>query len=107
MNNKLSGIDEISKEELSNINIEILNGSGKTANLNEIKTLLKNAGFTISKTGTINSTEKTSILNKTEISDNIINSIQALLEIGELSESPSIDSPANITIILGKDFNTK
>ena len=106
MNNMLAGIDEISKEELSNINIEILNGSGKTANLNNVKTILKNAGFIISKTGNTNSTEKTSILNKTEISDNIINSIQALLEVGELSDSPSIDSPVNITIILGKDFNT-
>ena len=107
MNNKLSGIDEISKEELSNINIEILNGSGKTSTLNEIKVLLENAGFTISKTGTTNLTEKTTIINKTELSDNIINSIQALLEISELSNSPSVDSSVNITIILGKDFNTK
>ena len=105
MNNKLSGIDEISKEELSNINIEILNGSGKTSTLNEIKVLLENAGFTISKTGTTNLTEKTTIINKTELSDNIINSIQALLEISELSNSPSVDSSVNITIILGKDFN--
>lgn len=107
MNNKLSGIDEISKEELSNINIEILNGSGKTSTLNNVNSLLQNAGFSISKTGTTNSTEKTSIINKTKIPDNIINSIHALLEIGETDDSPTIDSPVDITIILGKDFNTK
>ena len=107
MNTKLAGIDEISQEELSNINIEILNGSGKTSTLNNVNSLLQNAGFSISKTGTTNSTEKTSIINKTKIPDNIINSIQTLLEIGETDDSPTIDSPVDITIILGKDFNTK
>lgn len=105
MNNKLAGIDEISEEELADIKIEILNGSGKTANLNTIKTLLKNAGFTISKTGTTNSTEKTTIINKTEISENIITSIQALLETNEISTSDTSTSEANITVIIGKDFN--
>lgn len=107
MSNKLSGIDEISKEELSGIKIELLNGSGKTSTLTNVKTLLKNAGFTISKTGTTNLTEKTSIINKSEISDNIISSIQALLELGEISDSLDFESSVNITIILGKDFNIK
>ena len=107
MNNMLAGIDDISTEELANINIEILNGSGKTSTLNYVKTLLKNAGFTIAKTGTTNSTEKTSILNKTEIAENILSSIQALLELGEISDLQSTESSVNITIILGKDFNKK
>ena len=107
MNNKLAGIDEISDEELADIKIEILNGSGKTSNLNTVKTLLKNAGFIISKTGTTNSTEKTTIINKTEISENIITSIQALLETNETSTSDTSESEANITIIIGKDFNKK
>lgn len=105
MNNKLAGFDQISKEEISNINIEILNGSGKTTTLNNVKSLLKNAGFTISKTGTTNSTEKTSIINKTGVSDDITYSIQALFELGELSESTEVDSSIDITIIVGKDFN--
>lgn len=105
MDSKLTGIDEISKEELANIKIEILNGSGKTSNLNNVKTLLKNSGFTISKTGTTNPTEKTSIINKTEISDNIISSIKALLELAEITNSTSAEALENITIIIGKDFN--
>ena len=104
MDTKLSGIDEISKEELETIKIEILNGSGNSSNLNKVKTLLTDAGFTISKIEKTNTTAKTSIINKSEISENITTSIQALLEYGEISKSTSIESPVDITIILGKDF---
>lgn len=104
MNNKLANIDEISEDELSNIKIEILNGSGKTVNLTNAKQILKDAGFTISKTGKTNSTEKTSIINKSGVSDNIISSIKSLLEVGAISSSSS-ESTVDITIILGKDFN--
>ena len=105
MDTKLSGIDEISEEELSNIKIEILNGSGSTSTLKEVKTILTDAGFTISKTGSTNSTAKTSIINKTEIDEKITTSIQALLESGELSKATSSEATVDLTIILGKDFN--
>lgn len=104
MNNKLANIDEISEEELSNIKIEILNGSGKTTNLTEVKQIFKDAGFTVSKIGNTNSTKKTSIINKSGIADNILVSIQNLLEVGTISSSSS-ESTVDITIILGKDFN--
>ena len=107
MSTKLSGIDEISKEELKNINIEILNGSGSSSSLAEVKKLLTNAGFTVSKTGKTNSTEKTSIINQKDISENISLSIQALMELGEVSNSFSSESSVDIKIILGKDYNNK
>ena len=107
MNNKLSGIDEISKEELENIKIEILNGSGSVSSLSEVKKLLTDAGFTVSKTGKTNSTKKTSIINKKGVSKNIIVSLQALLELGEVSNSTSSEAISDITIILGKDYNNK
>jgi len=103
MNNKLANIDQISKEELSNIKIEILNGSENSSKLKEVKNILTNAGFTISKTSTTNSTEKTTIINKTAVNDNILTSIQILLENGTISSSTSDDN-IDITIILGKDF---
>ena len=103
MNNKLAGIDKITKEELSNIKIEILNGSGNSAKLKEVKQILTDAGFTISNTATTNSTEKTTIVNKSEISENVLNSIQILLETGTISNSSSEDD-IDITIILGNDF---
>jgi len=103
MNNKLAGIDEISKEELQNLKIEILNGSGSSNKLKEVKEILTNAGFTISNTTTTNSTEKTTIVNKAEINESILTSIQILLETGSISSSTTDDS-IDITIILGKDF---
>lgn len=106
MNNKLANIDEISEDVLENIKIEILNGSGKTSSLTNAKNSLKNAGFTVSKVGNTNSTTKTSIINKSGVSENIINSIQNLLEVGTVSSSNS-ESTVDITIILGKDFNNK
>lgn len=105
MNNKLAGIDDIPEEELENIKIEILNGSGKTTNLTEAKNILEDAGFTVSKTGKTNFTAKTSVINKSEVSENILTSIKTLLEVGETSDSTSTESTVDITIILGKDFN--
>ena len=108
-NNELAGISNISEEELLNTKIEILNGSGVSKNLTEVEKLLTEAGFTVSKTGKTNDTSKTSIINKTKVSKNIIYSIQALLEMGEeVSSSVSSDeTTANLTIILGKDYNNK
>lgn len=103
MNNKLAGIDEISKEKLKNLKIEILNGSGSTSKLKEVKNILTNAGFKISNTTTINSTEKTTIINKSDINIEILNSIQILLEAGTISTSTS-EEIIDITIILGKDY---
>lgn len=104
MNRKLANIEELSAEELSNVKIELLNGSGKSSNLTDVKKLLKDAGFTISKSGNTNSTKKTSIINNSNVSEEIIDSIKALLEVGEVSESET-ESTVDIKIILGKDIN--
>lgn len=105
MNNKLAGIDDFTKEELSNLKLEILNGSGSNEKLVEVKNILNNAGFKISSTVTINSIEKTSIINKTTVNENILKSIQILLENGTISSSINeSESEIDITIILGKDL---
>lgn len=104
MNRKLANIEELSAEELSNVKIELLNGSGKSSNLTDVKKLLKDAGFTISKSGNTNSTKKTSIINNSNVSEEIIDSIKALLEVGEVSDSDT-ESTVDIKIILGKDIN--
>ena len=49
--------------------------------------------------------EKTSIIKKSELSENILTSIQTLLEVDKVSPSISEESLVDITIILGKDFN--
>ena len=104
MDNQLSNVYELSEEELSNIKIEILNGSGKTANLTKAKNMLEDAGFNVSKVGNTNSNENTSIINKSNVSENILNALKTILETDKISSSNS-ESVVNITIILGKDFN--
>lgn len=107
MNNKLANIDEISEEELSNLKIEILNGSGSSTKLKEVKNILIDAGFKISETSTTNSTEKTSIINKSNVNENILTSIQILLETGTITSSTlenTSEDASDITIILGKDY---
>lgn len=106
MNNKLAGIDDATKEELSSLKIEILNGSGNSSKLKEAKEILTNAGFKISNTSTINSTEKTTIINKSNVSENILTSIKILLENGTISNSTT-NEDYDITIILGKDFENE
>ena len=72
MNNKLAGIEEISKEDLKNINIEILNGNKNSSKLTKAKQSLTNAGFNVINTSKTNSTDKTIIINKSNISENIL-----------------------------------
>lgn len=108
MDKEVAIVSGLSEEALSNIKIEILNGSGKNSNLSTAKNILKDAGFTLSKTGNTNSTKKSSIINKNNTSEDILTSLKNLLEIGAVSnsyaESESVPT-TDITIILGKDFN--
>ena len=104
MNNKLAGIDEISEEELQNLKVEILNGNGSSAKLQEVKDILTNASFTVSNTSTTNSTEKTILINKTDVNKSILDSIQILLETGTISNTTTENSPVDITIIIGNDY---
>lgn len=115
MNNKLAGIEEISKEDLKNINIEILNGNKNSSKLTKAKQSLTNAGFNVINISKTNSTDKTIIINKSNISENILTSIQILLETGYISSLNTLpetneenitdtETVPNITIILGNDY---
>ena len=102
--NKNEAQEKTNKTDNSKIKIEILNGSGNTANLTQITNLLKNKGFTIYKTGKTNSTTKTSIIKKSKISDDTTNSIREIVGVGTVISSNSKTSSPNVTIILGKDY---
>lgn len=95
---------ENKKDNTSKIKIEILNGSGNSANLTKLTTSLKKKGYTVSKVGKTNSTAKTSIINKGKISDDKVNSIKETIGVGIITSSSSDSSSIDITIILGKDF---
>lgn len=114
LDNRLMGIEseeetktesatKTTKNENSKIKIEILNGSGNSSNLTKLTNLLKEKGYTISKTGKTNNTAKTSIIKKGNTSDDIITSIKEIVGTGTVTSSSS-KSTVNITIILGKDY---
>lgn len=89
-----------SKEELK---IEVLNGSGKTSNLSKVTEMLKKNGYNVTKTGTTNSTTKTSIINRTGNSSSTTKKIKDLLGIG-VTSTKSSNNKVDYTIIIGKDY---
>lgn len=104
LNQKLSGENSNTIEEnKSDIKIEILNGSGKSSNLTKVTEELKNKGYTISKVGNTNSTTKTSIINKGNISDETTSNIKEIIGTGTITKT-NTESSVDITIVLGKDY---
>ena len=94
----------VSKEEASKIKIEILNGSGSSQTLSEVKKALTAKGYKVTRTSTTTSTSKTTIINKTDVGTNIENNIKEILGVGNISSSSVSSSNVDITIIIGKDY---
>lgn len=88
----------------ANIKIELLNGSGDNDTLNKVSKKLKDKGYNVTKMGTTTLTSKTTIINKTQVDDNVISSIKSILKTENVSSSISSASNNNITIIIGKDY---
>ena len=53
---------------MSELKVEVLNGSGVSQNLQKVVDQLKSNGFNVTRTGSTNNTAKTVIMNKKEIS---------------------------------------
>ena len=102
LNQKLAGT-EVADEDTSKISIELLNGSGKKANATTVTEKLKAKGYKVSKVRTANSTSKTSIINKGNISETTLNNLKEILGTGAITTS-STESSVDITIILGQDY---
>lgn len=94
----------VSKDEASKIRIEILNGSGSSKKLSEVKKALTDKGYKVTRTNTTTSTSKTTIINKTDVEKNIENDIKEILGVGNISSSSVSSSNVDITIIIGKDY---
>lgn len=88
----------------SDIKIEVLNGSGVSSNLQKVVTDLEGAGYKVTRTGSTNSTPKTTIVNKKEVKDTLLKNIEEALGKGTVQESQSSSSKVDITIIIGKDY---
>lgn len=91
------------KLDRSKINVEVLNGSGSNTNLSEFVAELKSAGYSVNKTGKTTTTSKTTIINRGEVSDDIISDIKKILATGS-STAGSSSGSTDVTIILGTDY---
>lgn len=95
--------NSISNVNVSGIKVEILNGTDSSANLNNIKTKLQKAGFKIAKTGTTTSTTKTTIINRTNKSEEVAKKLQNTVGAGTISNGND-NSNVDFTIVIGSDF---
>ena len=97
--------EETDNTGVSEITVEILNGSSVKSNLIELTEKLKEKGYNVIKTGTTTSTQKTSIVNNTKKSTEIANKLKTAIGVGTISSAKSsTSSKADFTIIIGKDY---
>ena len=96
--------NSISKTEAAKVKIEILNGSNSSATLIAVKKALAAKGYKVTKTTNTTETEKTTIINKSNVDENITENIKDILGAGTVSSSSVSSSNVDITIIIGKDY---
>ena len=91
-------------KNVENVKIEILNGSNNKNNLSKVTEKLKEVGFNVTKTGNTTNTSKTTIVNYTNQSSEICERIKKAIGIGNISNSTTGTSSADITVIIGGDY---
>lgn len=87
-----------------NIKIEILNGSGDSKKLQKAVSEIEGAGYKVTRTGTTNSTSKTTIIDKKDVSNTLLQNMKEVLGTGVIQNSQSSSSKVDVTIIIGKDY---
>lgn len=93
--------EENKKEEKTRI--ELLNGTGQSDILEEVKQKLIKEGYDIAKSGNTNSTSSSIIINRTMQSKNIEDDLKEILNIEKVNNNSS-NSNVDFTIIIGKDY---
>ena len=99
--NSISSTTTVNDNELK---IELINGSGNTSKLEEAKTKLEEAGFTVKKTGKTSTISKTVITNKKNATDEQLKNIKQVLNAGSISTNKQASSQVDVTIVIGEDF---
>lgn len=98
---KESSSKQVSK---SDIKLEVLNGSGDSNTLQKVVKELEGAGYKVTRTGSTNTTSKTTIVNKKDVSDVLLNNIKQVVGTGAISSSETSSSKVDVTIVIGKDY---
>ena len=91
--------------ENNKIKIEILNGTSANSTLSAVNTILKQKNYKILKTGNTTTSPFTTIIANGEIDEAIAEKIKDVLGVGTVLTTTSTASKADITIIIGEDFN--
>lgn len=99
--NETTSSNSVSK---SDITIEVLNGSGNSSNLQKVVNLLKGAGYKVTRTGSTNTTSKTTIVNKKNVKETFLKNMKDVIGVGTIETSESSSSKVDVTIIIGKDY---
>ena len=97
MHNKkqtLEVVEELFKTELTDeqeknaeINVNILNGTNDEMNLNNVKTLLEENGYTVVSTGNTSLTDKTMIINRTNKEAIVAQKLKDIVGVGIIANS--------------------
>ena len=88
----------------SDISIEVLNGSGNSSDLQKVVNQLKGAGYKVTRTGSTNTTAKTTIINKKNVKETLLKNMKYVIGVGTIETSESSSSKIDVTIIIGKDY---
>lgn len=93
-----------SSTKKEDVTIEVLNGSGSASNLQKVVNQLQGAGFKVTRTGSTNTTAKTTIVNKKNVKERIWKEIKNIIGTATIEISESSSSKVDVTIIIGKDY---
>lgn len=89
----------------SKIKIEVLNGTSANSNLTAATTILKQKNYSILKTGETTNSTYTTIIANGETDEAIAEKIKESLGVGTVLTTKNTASKADITVIIGNDFN--
>lgn len=84
------------------IKIELLNATDNIRNISKMSNLLENLGYSVTKTGNTNAANKTVIINRSNVSSDIIDEIKQELNTAEVEEGG--ETTVDMTIIIGQDY---
>ena len=82
----------------------ILNGTKDEMNLDNLKNLLEENGYTVASTGHTTLTQKTTIINRTNQTSEVSNKLKDTVGVGIVSNSNVKNSEVDFTIIIGADY---
>ena len=102
--NTTADTNTVSTKTKSEIKLEVINGTGVSSKLQKAVDELEEAGYNVSRTSATNTTSKTVIMNKKNVSGAVLEGIEQTLTVGTAQDSTSSSSKVDVTIILGKDY---